>query len=130
MDIQYRVNDRGLTAEDFLALAQGVWPGAYDTERVRQALTRTDNTTAWDDAALVGCVRVLSDGYFFGTIPEILVLPAYRRRGIGSRLLALAWETSPTSLLFGVQPGNEVFFEKSGFTRSLPSWARKKPRGS
>ncbi|WP_334259594.1 GNAT family N-acetyltransferase [Intestinimonas butyriciproducens] len=36
---------------------------------------------------LVGCLRILSDGYYFGTITELLVLPEYRRQGIGSKLL-------------------------------------------
>jgi GNAT superfamily N-acetyltransferase len=41
----------------------------------------------------VGCVRVLTDGYFFATIPEILVLPVYRRRGIGWELMWRAVES-------------------------------------
>jgi ribosomal protein S18 acetylase RimI-like enzyme len=127
-NIQFKAPNDLLAAEDFLSLTERVWPGNFDPVLVQGALERTTNITAWDGPRLVGCVRVLSDGYFFGTIPEILVDPEYQRRGIGRRLMELAWEHSPTSLFFGAQPGNEGFFEKLGYERSLASLARRKSR--
>lgn len=56
------------------------------------------------------------DGYFFGTITELLVMPEYQKHGIGSRLLQLAKEASPTMLYFGAQPGVDPFYEKNGQT--------------
>lgn len=125
--MEYLQEDR-LTAEEFLTLARRVWPGEYDSALVQEALDQTTNITAREDGNLVGCVRILTDGYFFGTIPEILVDPEHRRKGVGTRLMRLAWEISPTSLYFGAQPGNEEFFEKAGFGRGLPSYWKKKPR--
>jgi len=86
------------------------------------------NTAAWDGETLVGCVRVLTDDYFFGTVTEILILPEYRRQGIGKALMALAFEVSPTSLFFGAQPEAEGFYEKLGYEKSLQSFCKKKPR--
>lgn len=126
--IQYVVDDQQLTANSFLSLVQRVWPGTFDTEKTEQALSRTLNITAWDEDLLIACVRILSDGYYFGTIPEILVDPAYQKKGIGRALMELAWEHSPSSLFFGAQPGNEGFFEKMGYTRSMTSFQRKKKR--
>ena len=102
--ISYQVGDGALTAEAFLKLVNRVWPGEYDLERTEAALARTLNITARDGGELVGCLRILSDGCYFGTITELLVLPAYRRRGIGSQLLRLARENAPTLLYFGAQP--------------------------
>jgi len=82
-------------------------------------LERTINITAWDGTELVGCLRILTDGCFFGTIPEVLVLPRYQRQGIGSALLRLAKQTTPTLLYFGAQPQAEPFYEKNGCTPSL-----------
>jgi ribosomal protein S18 acetylase RimI-like enzyme len=130
MSISYRADDRELSAADFLLLVQKVWPGDYDAELTQQALQRTMNCTAWDNSMLVGCSRVLTDGYFFGTMPEVLVDPAYQRQGIGRCLMELAWENCPTSLFLGAQAGNEPFFEKLGFERSLASFCKKKPRQS
>ena len=96
--------------------------GDYDAEKTRTALARTLNITARDGGQLVGCLRILTDGCFFGTITELLVLPAYQRQGIGSRLLQLAGAHTPTLLYFSAQPGAEAFYEKNGCRRSLPSF--------
>ncbi|HIS81611.1 MAG TPA: GNAT family N-acetyltransferase [Candidatus Scatomonas merdavium] len=77
---------------------------------------------------LAGCLRILTDGYFFGTITELLVLPEYQKRGVGSKLLQLAKEASPTILYFGAQPGVESFYEKNGCEKSLQSYIIAKDR--
>jgi GNAT superfamily N-acetyltransferase len=109
-----------LSPDDFLRLAQGVWPGSYGMAEVAAALEKTINIGAWDGERLVGSVRVLTDGYFFATIPEILVLAEYRRKGIGRELLRRAVLVAPRQkLLFWAQPESEAFFERVGCQRSL-----------
>lgn len=120
--MEYHVDDRALEAEEFLGFASRVWPGDYDVEKTRAALTRTLNITARDGGLLAGCLRILTDGYFFGTITELLVLPEYQGRGVGSALLRLAREHAPTLLYFGAQPGVEGFYEKNGCKRSLQAY--------
>jgi len=80
-------------------LAQRLWHGDYDPACVREALARTLNVTAWRGSRLVGSVRILSDGYFIGTVTEMLVDPKFQRQGLGRPLMERAWEASPTSLL-------------------------------
>lgn len=120
--IKYTVDDKKMNAEDFLSLARQVWPGEYELPKTREALKKTINITAYDGAILAGCLRILSDGCFFGTITELLVLPQYQHQGIGSRLLCLAREHTPTILYFGAQPGVEPFYEKNGCQKSLQSY--------
>ena len=103
-----------------------MWKGQYDIEKTEVALSKTINITAYDGGILVGCLRILTDGYFFGTITELLVLPEYQKHGIGSKLLHLAKETSPTMLYFGAQPGVELFYEKNGCEKSLQSYIIEK----
>ena len=55
-----------------VALANSVWPGEYDLEKTRQALGRTLNITAYHQGRLIGCLRILTDGCYFGTITEVL----------------------------------------------------------
>ena len=88
--------------------------GDYDLDKTQTALSKTQNITAYDGKTLVGVLRILTDGYFFGTITELLVHPEYQNRGIGSRLLQLAKDNTPTMLYFGAQPGLETFYEKNG----------------
>ncbi len=124
--MEYRVNDQTLQASVFLSFVNRIWPGEYDLEKTQAALSKTNNITAYDGGTLVGCLRILSDGYYFGTITELLVLPEYRRQGIGSRLLQLAADNSPSTLYFGAQPGVEAFYEKNGCLRGMPSYVIKK----
>lgn len=118
-----------LEAAQFLALAQRVWPRNYDIAAAASALTHTINITARVSGRLVGCLRLLTDGYFFSTVPEMLVDPDFQRRGIGRALLEAAWSRSPTCLALGAQPGNEAFFVKCGFEPGIASFERRKPRG-
>jgi len=113
-----RYSESGFDADAFLALAQRVWPRAwYEAPAAAAALTRTTNIGAWDGERLVGAVRVLTDGYFFATVPEILVDPDYQRRGIGRELMLRALAATPRgALFFGAQPQSAGFFEKIGCT--------------
>ena len=120
--------DNNLDVEEFLELANSAWPGSYDKQKARLALTRTINLTARENGKLIGCLRILSDGYFFSTIPEAFVMPERQGEGIGSKLFELAKEVAPTSLFFGAQPEKEGFYEKLGFEKSLQSFQFKKPR--
>ena len=122
LEMEYKVDDRGLDAAVFLPFVNRIWPGEYNRERTQAALAKTMNITAYDGERLVGCLRILSDGCYFGTITELLVLPTYQKQGIGSRLLQLARENTPTMLYFGAQPGLEAFYEKNGCQRSLQSY--------
>ena len=126
--MEYKVDDKKLNASTFLSFVNQVWQGDYDIERTKEALSKTLNITAYDDKVLVGCLRILSDGYYFGTITELLVLPEYQKQGVGSRLLQLAKDNTPTMLYFGSQPGVEGFYEKNGCQKGLQSYTTEKKR--
>ena len=125
--IRYKTHDKTLTASQFIHMANQVWPGTYNTHYTTEAIETTINTTAWDGSNLIGCVRVLTDGYFFGTVTELLVLPEYQRKGIGSKLMALAFDSSPTSLFFGAQPEAVGFYERIGYEKSMQSFCKRNP---
>jgi GNAT superfamily N-acetyltransferase len=126
--IAYLAPDPDLEAGTFLSLVQRVWPGSYEPVLIAAALTRTTNITAWDDERLVGCVRLLSDGYLFSTVPEILVDPAYQGQGIGRELMERAYMLAPSSIFLGTQAGNEDFFERLGYVQTMPGYVRRKQR--
>ena len=124
-DLVYR---ESFAADEFLTLAQRVWPRDYSVADASAALERTINLGAWDGTRLVGSVRILTDGYFFATIPEILVDPDYQRRGIGQHLMELALERAPRGkLAFGAQPQSVAFFDRIGCERKLTSFVAARP---
>jgi len=110
----------GFDARAFIGLAQLVWPRDYDEDAARGALAHTINIGAWDGDTLVGSVRILTDGYFFATIPEILVAPTYQRRGIGEELMQQAVRRAPRNkVAFGAQPQSAAFFSRIGCEQKL-----------
>ena len=124
--MEYKIDDKTLKAPAFIEFVNKVRQVNYDIDKTQDALSKTLNITAYDGDELVGCLRILSDGYFFGTITELLVLPDYQKKGIGSRLLQLAKQNTPTMLYFGSQPGIEAFYEKNGCQKSLQSYMIEK----
>ena len=124
--IEYKVDDKEMNASFFVSFVNQIWQGDYNIERTQAALSKTINITAYDGNVLVGCLRILSDGYYFGTITELLVLPEYQQQGIGIKLLQLAKDNTPTMLYFGAQPGIEAFYEKNGCQKSLQSYVIEK----
>jgi len=125
--MEYQI-DSNIGVDEFLELANSNWPGKYDREKVKAALASTINLSAREKGRLIGCLRILTDGYFFSTIPEAFVLPERQGEGIGTYLFELAKEKAPTSLFFGAQPEKVQFYEKLGFEKSLQSFHHKKPR--
>jgi hypothetical protein len=53
MDIEYRDGPSAFTSDEFLALAQRIWPRDYDAVRAAAALERTFNVGAWRNGRLV-----------------------------------------------------------------------------
>ena len=126
--MKYVVDDKKLNAATFIAFVNQVWQGSYDVEKTQGALSKTINITAYDNEVLIGCLRILTDGYYFGTITELLVLPEYQKQGVASKLLQLAKDNTPTILYLVAKPGIEKFYEKNGCKRSLQSYAIEKER--
>ena len=73
--MEYIIDDREMCVQEFLSLACSVWPGDYDAAAAERAIARTLNITARENGCLIGCLRILTDGCFFGTITELLVRP-------------------------------------------------------
>ena len=70
--MKYKINDNQLDAKMFISFVNKIWDGNYDIKKTQNALSKTINITAYDGDILVGCIRILTDGYFFGTITELL----------------------------------------------------------
>lgn len=76
--------------------------------------------TAWDEENLVGLIRAVGDGTTILYIQDILVLQAYKRKGIGATLMAMMLEKfariRQTILLTDDNEETRGFYEAMGFT--------------
>ena len=72
--------------------------------------------SAWDNEHLIGAVRVLSDKMFRSIIYDLLVLPEYQGKGIGTELVKRCIEYYPNSEWL-VQTTKKIsgYYEKLGF---------------
>lgn len=74
---------------------------------------------AYEDDALVGVGRLVSDGVQYAVVFDMIVKPSHQGRGIGSRLLERLLEHCeaagiPDVLLFAAR-GTEPFYRRHGF---------------
>lgn len=76
--------------------------------------------TAWDADVLVGLVRVVGDGVTIVYIQDILVVQAYKRKGIGGALMARVLEqfahVRQKVLLTDDRQETRGFYESLGFS--------------
>jgi GNAT superfamily N-acetyltransferase len=108
--IEYR---EGIDARSFAALVARAGLADLDPARTTDAMARTTNIGAWDGSRLVGAVRVLSDGYAWSVVTDLVVDPRYRRRGIGRELVSRAARSSSGTLSIArIPPGTEGFFRQ------------------
>ena len=88
--IQYSDN-RDLPRDAVIALyrANG-WSSAEKPDLLLPALRASHSLiSAWDGTKLVGLGNAISDGYLVVYYPHLLVLPEYRRRGIGKQIMKM-----------------------------------------
>lgn len=88
-DLQFKTGT-ALDIKDILSLYKSVnWLTytTYPDKLIRAIRNSLDVITAWQDEKLVGLIRTIGDGETILYIQDILVLPDYQRKGIGSELL-------------------------------------------
>ena len=88
--IQYS-DTRDLPREAVLSLYRAnEWSSAEKPDLLLRAMRASHSlVTAWDGSILVGLGNAISDGCLVVYYPHLLVLPDYRRRGIGSRIMQM-----------------------------------------
>lgn len=109
--------------ESILNLYNDVSWSAYTSnpEQLKDAIKNSLKVwTAWEDDLLIALARVVGDGYTIIYIQDILVLEAYQRRGIGSKLLEMILkkykDVRQIILLTDDSDKTISFYEKNGLT--------------
>ena len=121
---EIRLVDNILQAEDFIRLRIDTGFAEIPVEHARKALQNgLINVSAIYNDELVGMGRLVGDGAMYWYLQEIIVLPKYQRKGIGTmivnHLVDYAKANSITgkfTTIGGVSAkGKEPFYEKMGF---------------
>lgn len=121
---EIRLIDNILQAEDFIRLRIQAGFVEIPVEHARKALRNgLMNVSAIYNGELVGMGRLVGDGAMYWYLQEIIILPQFQRKGIGTmivnHLVDYARENSATgkfTTIGGVSAkGKEPFYEKMGF---------------
>ncbi len=89
-------------------------------EMLREAFAHSLLTLgAYEDGKLLGVVRAVGDGYSVVLVQDLLIFPAYQRRGVGAALLRAVTERFPDvyqlQLLTDNTPEHAAFYRSLGF---------------
>ena len=86
--MEIRVLERLPTPEEYEQFRQAVGWRLHDLEAARRGLLGTlFAVCAYADGVLAGMARVIGDGALVYYIQDVIVLPAFQREGVGSRLM-------------------------------------------
>jgi aralkylamine N-acetyltransferase len=102
--------------------AGGWWNENYDKSSIPSLIKGSFLfAVALDREQAVGMGRVISDGVSDGYIQDIVVLPSYRRSGIGKMIISTLLEACRERGLGWIgliaEPGSEEFYHTLGFRR-------------
>jgi GNAT superfamily N-acetyltransferase len=84
----FHVVERIPTIEEYLALREAVGWGRLDELMTERGLAHAlFSVCVLHDEQVIGCGRVIGDGGLYFYLQDIMVLPAYQGRGVGTQLM-------------------------------------------
>lgn len=113
-----------LTVEEYLDIRDKVNWKKLLPEQAKKALANSLYVVAaYDEEQLVGMGRIVGDGAVICYVQDLIVVPDYQRKGVGSMVLNalisfvdhLRMEQSEMMLCLMCAKGREGFYEANGF---------------
>ena len=112
--------------EEFNYLYDAVGWGSYDEKVSEKALANTMySTSVYDDDKIIGYGRIIGDGICFLYIHDVMVIPKYQNKKIGSQIMnkllekvnQIKIENPYVRVYLGASKGKEKFYERFGFIK-------------
>ena len=122
--MQYTIEEKIPTAQQWMALRQSVGWATFPIEAAQRSLEATPFCVcAFADDQLIGMGRVLGDQVITFYVGNVMVTPSYQNAGVGSQIMQrimsyLQRSAAPGAIasLLAIQ-GAENFYERYGFER-------------
>lgn len=120
IQIRENIND----VAEFNLLYDSVGWGAYDKKITKKAMENTCySVSIYDDKKIIGYGILIGDGICFMYIQDVMVIPEYQNRKIGtlimekliSKINKMQERNSDMRTYLGASKGKEKFYEKFGF---------------
>lgn len=122
MKIEYK--NQPITYEEYNEITEKVGWGIRKKEIIEEALNNTlFSVAAYDKNRIVGYGRIIGDKTIFLHIQDIIVIPEYQGKGIGSKIMEellkqidIYKRVNPNIRTYlGATKGREAFYERFGF---------------
>lgn len=113
-----------LTVEEYLNIRDKVnWKKLFQEQAKKALANSLYVVAAYDEEKLVGMGRIVGDGAVICYVQDLIVVPDYQRKGVGSMVLKalisfvdnLRMEQSEMMLCLMSAKGREGFYEANGF---------------
>ena len=112
--------------EEFNYLYDAVGWGSYDEKVSEKALANTMySVSVYDDDKIIGYGRIIGDGICFLYIHDVMVIPKYQNKKIGSQIMnkllekvnQIKIENPYVRVYLGASKGKEKFYQRFGFIK-------------
>jgi GNAT superfamily N-acetyltransferase len=129
MELRYSNNLEGISWERIAEIFTAVGWGQRDPADLRRCFERSSFVRfAIDGDRIVGFGRTMDDGRYYGMIVDLVIDPAYQRKGIGSHILRELREAMGSFIFttLTAASGQDDFYYKQGWKRQRSAfiWPR------
>lgn len=122
------IKENNKNVDEFNMLYNSVGWGAYDKKISKKALENTFySISIYDDDRIIGYGRLIGDVVCFMYIHDVMVIPEYQSRKIGTMIMnkllkkidELKKENPNLRVYLGASKNKEAFYEKFGFVKRI-----------
>lgn len=117
-------SENRISAKDFNYLTDKVHWGTRNVEVVEEALNNTlYSVSVYDDDKIIGYGRIIGDKTIFLYIQDIMVIPEYQGKKIGTQIMNILLDkvseyklqNADIRTYLGASKGKEEFYKRFGF---------------
>ena len=126
MNFEVRYDCTGVDGQAIADMLRQVGMTQYEPALHKRAFENSAVTVfIYHDNRLIGFGRAISDGAYQAAIYDVVVAPAFQRRGLGHAIIdAILTRLPPCNVILYASPGKEGFYEKHGLRRMKTGMAR------
>ncbi len=123
-----KVEENKITVDEFNYLYDSVGWGHYENNIFSKALASTlYSVSIYDNNKIIGFGRIIGDGICFLYIHDVMVVPEYQSKKIGTIIMnnlldkinEIRKENPSLRVYLGASKGKEGFYEKFGFVKRV-----------
>ena len=122
------IKENNNNVEEFNLLYESVGWGSYDKDITQRALDNTFySVSVYEEDRIIGFGRIIGDTICFLYIQDIMVMPEYQGKQIGTMIMnkllekvnSVRKENPSVRVYLGASKDKESFYEKFGFIKRI-----------